>query len=157
MNRILLYAVILLAVLIFQIGVLPPILGGFPQPQLLLMAVLLAAVRTDESKNQLDLILVLALISGIFLDLLSSYPFGLFTATFLIFAAASYFIARVWFEAGINLKNISLILFLAAVVLPAVLEASRADAVSPLIVLRSVFVGAIFLLPLSFAYYVRTR
>lgn len=157
MKKLLTYILVLLLALMFQVGFLPPLLGSFPQPNLLLMAVMLTAVQVNESKDQPDLALTLAFISGIFLDLISSHPFGIFTVSFLIIAFGAHWVARIWFETGINYKNVALVLFVSAIAMPVVLEASRGETVNIAILFKSLLISAFFLLPLSFFYYVRAR
>lgn len=157
MKKLLIYILVLLLALMFQVGFLPPLLGSFPQPNLLLMAVMLTAVQANENKDQPDLALTFAFISGIFLDLISSHPFGIFTVSFLILALGAHWVARIWFETGINYKNVAMILLTSAIVMPVVLEASSGETIAIITLFKSLLISAFFLLPLSFLYYVRTR
>jgi len=156
------YGVILIFLLILQGIVLPYVFNSWPVPNLLLLFVLILAVLKDEAGESLfrlsaDDVLIIALVSGLFVDGVSSGWFGFYTIFFLVLALLTMFMTDKWIEPGLNYQTWVLIALILTIVFPYLSNFVLNNSFSSSAFLSSLIVNLLVLLPLILLRYVRAR
>ena len=152
MIEILKYLVVVLVLLTLQFGLLPPIFGPWPVPNLLLLLLLIVVLAPIK----LETLLLLGFLGGLSLDLLSQPAFfGLNLIIFLGASMIAYFVTRHLIAPGLNYRSLGLIFFLSVLAFIITQVAENAWSTSGFI--ATFFLNALTLVLMSLLLYVRTR
>jgi hypothetical protein len=154
------YSALVLLLLCLQLGILPPLLGSWPVPNLLLLLVLLAAL-TDESEKSIFRpetggVFMLAMLAGFFLDVFSPYRFGVMIFLFLALAVFVRFLSSRWIEREINYKSLAVVCFIAALLFPVLVAFAGRTELALSTVALFALVNFLALMPVVIFRYVRT-